>query len=173
MSVSERLARLRRRRWVRWTLDGLLLCALLTALATWQARSLPTGPTPDFALPALGGERYENAQLVGRPTLLVFWAPWCGVCRLESQNLSWVQALVGERARVLSVAVQYDSLDEVEAYVAAHGVDYPVLLGGRTTARRFGVQAYPTAFFLDSDGAIKRAAVGYTTTAGLLWRLLL
>jgi thioredoxin-related protein len=95
------------------------------------------------------------------------------VCRVESQNVSWLQALVGARAKVLSIAVQYDRPSQVTAYVGAQGVDYPVLLGGRDTAARFAVHAYPTLLFLDDQGAIKRASVGYTTTLGMLWRLLL
>lgn len=167
------LTALRARRWVRWSLDVLLLLVLVVAVGAFQTRKLPTGKPPSFTLPLLSGGTFSTGQLAGSPTLLVFWAPWCGVCRVESQNLSWLQALVGERAKVISVAVQYDSLSEVNAYVAAQEVDYPVLLGGRDSAAHFGVHAYPTVFFLDARGTIKRAAVGYTTTPGLLWRLLL
>jgi thiol-disulfide isomerase/thioredoxin len=168
-----RLGLWRQRRLVRWSLDALLLFVLLLAVGAWQTRALPSGRAPSFVLPTLAGGTLASRELTGRPTLLVFWAPWCGVCRAESQNLSWLQSLLGARARVLSVAVQYDQRSEVEAYVAAQGVDYPVLMGGADAARMFRVSSYPTVFFLDTNGAIKRSAVGYTTTLGLLWRLVL
>lgn len=170
---TDKAGALRERSWLRWLRDGLLLVVLLFAVGAYQTRSLPHGASPAFALPMRGGGTFERAQLSGKRTLLLFWAPWCGVCRVQSQNVSWLQSLVGARAQVISVAVQYDSLAEVDGYVAAQGVDYPVLLGGRATARRFAVKAYPTAFFLDEHGYIKRATVGYTSTLGLLWRLML
>jgi thiol-disulfide isomerase/thioredoxin len=105
--------------------------------------------------------------------LIVFWAPWCGVCRLESQNVSWLRSLVGTRAKVISIAAHYEAREQVDAFVREHEVDYPVLLGGREASRRFRVRAYPTLFFIAPDGEIKRAAVGYTTLFGLLWRLFL
>jgi thiol-disulfide isomerase/thioredoxin len=168
-----KLAKLGRGSLLRLLRDGLFLLVLMLVVGAFQTRDLPSGKLPSFALEALSGQTVSHDALSGRPTLLVFWAPWCGVCRLESQNVSWLQALVGAHANVLSVAVQYDRLQDVKAYVAAHDVDYPVLLGGRSTARRFGVKAYPTLFFVNAGGEIKHSAVGYTTTFGLLWRLLL
>lgn len=164
---------MRESRLARWSLDGLLLLVMLAAVGAWQARGLPSGKAPAFALPALAGGTVASAELAGSPTLLAFWAPWCGVCRAESQNLSWLQSLLGKRAKVISIASQYDQLSEVQAYVSEQGVDYPVLLGGRSVARSFEVHAYPTLFFLDANGEIKHAAVGYTTLLGMLWRLLL
>lgn len=160
------------RRWpVRVLRDALIVLALVIAVGAFQTRDLPSGPAPLFTLKSLSGELVKSESLAGRPGVLVFWAPWCGVCKAESQNVSWLQSLVGDRARVLSIASQYNALAEVKAYVAERQVDYPVLLGGRAAARSFDVKAYPTLFFLNARGEIKHAAVGYTTMFGLLWRL--
>lgn len=167
------LGTLRAQKRGRWLVDVLVVIVVIATVGAWQTRDLHSGKVPAFTLPTLAGGTLSSAQLAGTPTLLVFWAPWCGVCRLESQNLSWLQSLVGARAKVVSIAVQYDQLSEVHAYVREREVDYPVLLGGRDMARTFGVRGYPTLFFLDAHGQIKRSAVGYTTTLGLFWRLLL
>ncbi len=145
----------------------------LAAISAYQSRGLALGKLPELTLPTLAGEHFSTAALAGRPALVALWAPWCGVCRLESQNVSWLRSLVGSRAEVISIAVQYDSRTEVDAFVREHAVDYPVLLGGRESARRLHVRAYPTLLFIAPDGEIKHAAVGYTTMFGLLWRLFL
>jgi thiol-disulfide isomerase/thioredoxin len=161
------------RRALRWGFELALLAAAFVAIDAWQTRELPRGPAPHFTLRAIDGGSFDSAKLAGAPTLLLFWAPWCGVCRAQSQNVSWLQSLSGARTRVISVAASYRSVAEVRAYMSAQAVDYPVLLGDRAALRSFGVRGFPTAFFLDAQGKIVRSTTGYTTTPGLLWRALL
>jgi thioredoxin-related protein len=47
-----------------------------------------------------------------------------------------------------------------------------VLLGDEETVRAFRVEAFPTTYFLDAEGRITGSVAGYTTTPGLLARLL-
>lgn len=144
---------------------------LLWAISWFQARELPRGSAPAFALRTLDGDLVDNDALRGKPTLLVFWAPWCGVCRAMSQNVSWVASLERGRAHVVSVASDYQDPAQVRTYVREHGVDYAVLLGGKNAARAFGVRSFPTLFFLDERGQIRDAVIGYTSTLGMLLRL--
>jgi thioredoxin-related protein len=74
---------------------------------------------------------------------------------------------------VVSVAASFENVDQVRAYVRDHGVDYPVLLGDDALVRAFRVEAFPTVYFLDAGGRVRRSATGYTTTLGLLARLFL
>jgi thiol-disulfide isomerase/thioredoxin len=168
---AQRPARLRGAR--RWGLELLVVLALFMAINAWQTSDLPRGDVARFTLRAIDGGTFDSASLAGKPALLVFWAPWCGVCRAQSQNVSWAQSMAGARVRVVSVAASYRDVADVRAYMAEQDVDYPVLLGNAALARSFGVRAFPTAFYLDAQGKISRATVGYTTTFGLLWRALL
>lgn len=170
--MLDKLLSLRRLRAVRLAMDGVIVIAIFFAVSLWQTRSHLRGDAPAFSLSTIEGATVSTASLSGKPTLVVFWAPWCGVCKVESRNVSWLRSLVGERAHVISIASDYDDLADVRAYVAEQGVDYPVLLGGRKLARAFQVTAFPSAFFLDAEGRITSSVVGYTTTAGLLARLL-
>lgn len=170
---KERYLKARERRWVRWGSDLMLLGVVVLAIGVWQTRDLVRGPAPAFSLQTLSGQTVTSASLKGKPVLLAFWAPWCAVCKTESQNISWVQRLVGDRVRVLSVASSWDQLEQVKGYVADHAVDYPVLLDTSELATAFHVSAFPTVYFLDADGQVKHSAVGYTTTLGLLARVLL
>jgi thiol-disulfide isomerase/thioredoxin len=164
----------RTRRSVRWTVDVLALLGVLFIAGLWQTRNHVRGEAPAFSFASLeGGAPVSRASLEGRPTMLVFWAPWCTVCRAESKNISWVRSLAGARANVVSIAASYQNTADVTAYVREQGVDYPVLLGDDSVAERFAISAYPTVYFLDSKGRISSSVVGYSTTAGLLLRLLL
>lgn len=164
---------LRERRWFRWSMDLAVLAALLLGIGAWQARGHVRGVPPEAHLRTLDGAPVTLASLRGKPTMVAFWAPWCGVCAAQSANVGWAARLAGDRARVVSVATSFQDLAEVRAYVAEHEVTYPVLLGDEAVVRAFRVDAYPTLYFLDAEGRIKGSVAGYTTTAGMLARLLL
>jgi peroxiredoxin len=171
---TARYRRIRQRVWARWGIDLAILAALVLGIGAWQTRShLSGGQAPDAVLATLDGERVSLDSLRGKPVVLAFWAPWCSVCAAESQNLSWVRSVAGDRARVVSVAASFEDVGQVRAYVRDHGVDYPVLLGDDALLRAFHVEAFPTAYFLDARGRVQRSVTGYTTTLGLLARIFL
>jgi peroxiredoxin len=164
--------RARERWWVRQVMDLALVGLVFLAVMAWQTRRLPTGaPAPDFTLRTLSGAQVRLSELQGKPVVLAFWAPWCGVCKAESSTLSALQGTVGGSAHVLSVAVAYEDEEDVRRFAREHSVDYPVLLGSEELRRAYGVEQFPTTFFVSSEGQLERAAVGYTTRLGLLWRM--
>ncbi len=172
-TFRSKLSDLRKRRVVRWGLDAALFLLLFAAISAWQNRSHLSGPAPAVALPTLSGNTVSLADLKGRPVLVQFFAPWCGVCEAEADNLARVQRLVGDRAHVVTIASAWKSEGEVRAFAERNGLTVPVLLDPGDQAEAFRVQAYPTTYFLDRDGQVKGSATGYTTTAGLLLRLML
>jgi thiol-disulfide isomerase/thioredoxin len=158
---------------LRWAVDLTFVVAVFAGVSLWQTRAhLSGGPLPAFSLKALDGSAWSSSSLSGKPTLLAFWAPWCGVCKTESRNLGWARRLVGARANVVSVASAFRSEGDVSQYVTEQGVDYPVLLDDQGLAETMQVAAYPTVYFVDERGHIKGSVVGYTTTLGLALRTL-
>ena len=163
----------RTRRALRWAVDLAVVLALVAAIGAWQTRGHVRGvPLPAEALTSLDGRTVSLQSLAGKPTVLAFWAPWCGVCKASSDNLSRAAHLLGSRAQVVSIALAYNDRGQVERYVHDGAVDYPVLLGDDALARTLNVTSFPTLYFVGADGTISGSAVGYTTTLGLLWRLL-
>ena len=172
-SWRARLAALEQRRWFRWGGEALVVTLAVLAIGVVQTRHhLAGGERPAATFTTLEGEPVTLASLRGQPVALAFWAPWCGVCAAQSGNLSRAARWAGSRGRVVSVAAAFGDVAEVRAYMMEHAVEYPVLLGDDATVRAFQVEAYPTVYFLDAEGRIKRSVAGYTTTGGLLARLL-
>lgn len=168
-----RWERARGRRAFRWARDAAIVLLAAGAIGAWQTRHHVRGPAPEAALRTLAGDPVALASLRGRPTMLAFWAPWCGVCKAQSGNVSRVQRLAGEHARVVSVAAAYGDEAQVRAWVRERGVDYPVWLGDDAAVQAFRVEAFPTLYFLDAEGRVKGSVAGYTTTLGMLARLFL
>ena len=108
---------------------------------------------------------------LGKPTVIVFWAPWCTVCGAESGTISSLRSYYRDRVNVVSVALGYTKRAEVQKFIDDHKVDYPVLLGHRGITQAYRIEAYPTLYILDSKGQITHSTTGFTTLPGLVWRL--
>ncbi len=155
----------------RWAVDLSAVLFILLAVGAYQTRNHPRGAAPAYTFTTLDQQSVTLSSLAGKPTLLAVWAPWCGVCKAESGNVSRVHTWLGARANVVSVATGYNDLSEVRQYMTAQGVDYPVLLAQDDFQRVMHVEAFPTVFVLDSQGRIVSSMQGYTTTLGLMWRV--
>ncbi|MEL6182133.1 MAG: redoxin domain-containing protein [Myxococcota bacterium] len=161
----------------RWFVDLCLVAAVLYGVTTVQSWHLiATGePAPNFALSTLAGERIELEALRGKKVLLVFWAPWCGVCGAESDNISAIHSVYADDSdvEVLSVVLGHEGIDTVQAFVAEHDVTYPVLLGHRDVQKAYRIDRFPTAYVISESGQIEDTMVGYTTQLGMHLRLML
>lgn len=166
--------RVREHRAARWAIDLTIFAAIFAAISMWQTRDLvETGhAAPALTLQDMNGEVHDLADWKGEKTMLVFWAPWCGVCGAESDNVSRVQSWLGDSINVVSVVLGYESRASIEQFMEEQGVDYPVLLGDRATGQRFNISAYPTLYVIDEEGNVEHTVAGYTSTAGMLWRVL-
>lgn len=130
-----------------------MAAGLAAALCTGQAQASRT--IPPFTLDTLGGKHYTANELTGHPTLLVFWAPWCPVCRVELPEVNDLYRRWKSRGlRIIGIAFA-DSKDDIRDYVNAHRqtFTFPTLYDpGDRTATRFGVIGTPTVYLFDASG---------------------
>ena len=146
----------------------LVLLGLLAGIVFFQTRGLVSGRPPAIHGPTLDGSVFDLNHLSGRPSIIYFWASWCGVCEAIQDN---VQAVATDHP-IITVALKSGNAAEVSDYMRKESFDVPVLLDETgDLAQRYGVRGVPTLFFLDGQGNIRLTASGYTSEAGLRLRL--
>jgi cytochrome c biogenesis protein CcmG/thiol:disulfide interchange protein DsbE len=112
-------------------------------------------PAPSFALKAVGtGETIDLSKLRGKPTIINFWATWCGPCYQEHPTLVQNARMLGKDVQFVGVVFN-DTPDKILAFLADRGSAYPTLLDeSGKTAIAYGVGGVPETFFLDRSGKI-------------------
>lgn len=146
----------------------LVLLGLLAGIGFFQTRGLVSGTSPAIQGNTLEGQAFDLTRLSGRPSVIYFWASWCGVCKAMQDN---VQAVAIDHP-MITLALKSGNAAEVREYMRKEKFAVPVVLDETgEMAQRYGIRGVPTLFFLDADRNIRFTASGYTSEAGLRLRL--
>ena len=121
------------------------------------------GTLPGFSAPGLFGGTVTWSDYHGTPVVLVLWAPWCPDCREELPLVAQVAAAF-PRARVVSIVTAAGELPgpSPEGFMRSHHLTFLVALDA-TDGRlgdAFGVQGYPTIYYVRADGTVAQVTVG-------------
>jgi thiol-disulfide isomerase/thioredoxin len=140
-----------------------------------QARDITGEPAPPLAGPALDGNgTIDLAGLKGRPTVVVFWLPWCDHCRelLSELDAAWKAA--APDANILTAGMEYDDPDSepppgfenAGAFVDTTGLGLPSIAADWDRMRDdWGFRSVPTVFILDADHVVREIVRGRATDA--------
>ncbi len=141
--------------------------ALLFLLAASAPPKIGDG-APAFSLARLTasatseGQAIDRAWLSGQVTAVEFFATWCAPCRENLDDLREIQGELGNRVRVLVIAV--DEPAKVREFLKGHPSLEQVAWALDSTgevARRWGEDRLPTTFFLDKKAIIRRINRGH------------
>lgn len=146
------------------TVTGLVLSAVLLLAGcgtTGDGADASASVDPrqlSFSAVTAEGTTFDGEELVGKPAVLWFWAPWCPTCRAQAGGVTRLAEEYAGRVNVVGVGGLGDVAD-IRDY--ARQVDGPVQLVDPEGAvwRHFGVTAQSTYVVLDADGAV--VASGY------------
>lgn len=157
-----------RRRLLRWSLEALVLLAIIFALRAWHAPEVASETLPRLAGQTLDGQPVDTAELAGRGFIVHVWGSWCPICRMELDGM----AGLARDVPVVSIAWRSGEDGAVHAFLAGEGVELAVVNdpGGRLVAP-LGVKGVPLHLVVDGAGRIRFVETGYTTPWGLRARL--
>ncbi|MDE2980753.1 MAG: TlpA disulfide reductase family protein [Gemmatimonadota bacterium] len=138
-----------------------------TLLESAEARMLPriVADTVRWAprsssLADKNGNRVLLSDLIeGRNTVLVFWARSCGYSVAEIPQVVRLRELLESTGvQILSITTDDQPGPDMEEFIAARGVTYPVYYDLAAEAKNaFGVSGIPSYFILDASGRVRFA----------------
>lgn len=125
------------------------------------------GLLPALSLPCLDGRgTVALRSLAGTPTVVNFWASWCGPCRDELPAFSRLHAT--GKVRVLGVASS-DRPAAAAAYAADAKLPFPSLLDeDGAVLRALGRRGLPETVFVDAAGRVRAIYQGVPLTDATL-----
>lgn len=116
----------------------------------------------------LAGNRQE-IRYGEHPMLLVFWATWCGPCKLELNRINRLikQGELGPALKVISVV--YDEKPELVQMTAQdRGYQFPVVLDHKgLLTQNFKVHGTPTLVLLNAQGGVEWVSTGVSASLEL------
>jgi len=117
-------------------------------------------PAPDFSLTDIEGQTHKLSDYRGKDVAVVFWATWCGPCRLEVPHLKELRnTFPKDKLAILAISSEPAAL--VKTFATEQGINYTVLTSSGSLPTPFDqVQNIPTTFFVGADGKFKLAVEG-------------
>ena len=118
---------------------------------------------PDFIVYDAEGNEVHLSDYVGKPTVLNFWASWCGPCQMEMPDFHEKYLELGEEVNFLMVNMTTgrETMESASAFIEKNEYSFPVFYDTDSdAAMTYGAYSLPTTFFIDADGYAIAQATG-------------
>ena len=111
---------------------------------------------PDFTVYDQEGNAVSLSDFIGKPTIVNFWASWCGPCKMEMPDFNEKYKELGEEINFLMVNMTdgaQETIEKAKAFVEESGYSFPVYYDtDLDAAMTYGVSSIPSTFFIDAEG---------------------
>ena len=118
----------------------------------------------DFTALDYNGNTVKLSDYVGKPVVLNFWATWCGYCKQEMPDFDRAAKDFPDVTFLMVNATDgvSETVASAKKYVEDEGYEnFTVLFDTKSEAQiTYGINAYPTTFFIDETGTPRLYAQG-------------
>jgi len=121
------------------------------------------GTAPDFTLSDIRGNTVSLSEHRGKVVLVEFWATWCAPCRESIPLVNNIFERYRDRGLVvlgISIDKGANTRSEVDAFIKARHITYPVLLAEHSVEQAYGVRGVPMGYLINKDGVVVTKHVG-------------
>ncbi|MEC4679026.1 MAG: TlpA disulfide reductase family protein [Nitrospirota bacterium] len=112
---------------------------------------------PNFSLSTADGQHFTQNEMLGKTTLVIFWASWCGTCHQELPKVRALQEKWKDKAfQVIAIGFR-DTEQNISHYVKKNPdvFSFPVFYDkDDTVSAQFGAMATPTLFLFDKEAKL-------------------
>ncbi|KON87580.1 thiol:disulfide interchange protein [Sporosarcina globispora] len=119
---------------------------------------------PDFELTDMEGDTVKLSDYRGKAVLLNFWASWCPPCRAEMPHMEKLfNKYKDENFDILAVNLTNTEKNsgDAEKFVKELGLTFSIPMDVKgAVGADYNIMAYPTSYFIDSDGVIREKVLG-------------
>jgi peroxiredoxin len=132
-----------------------------SGISSSQAVTVQVGqPAPAFQLTGLDGKTVSLQQYSGQPILINFWATWCGPCKDEMPLIA--ERYLQYQPDLIVLAIEEgESLSDVKKFSEENNLPFLILLDEAIEiGNLYGIDAYPTTFFVDGNGVVQAVEIG-------------
>ena len=140
-----------------------LVLAAAVGTGAWVALDTGRAPAPESTFVLLDGSQHRSAALLGKVTLVNFWATSCTTCVAEMPALAATyQKYQSQGFDTLAVAMSYDPPQYVLNFAQSRQLPFKVALDNTgAVAKAWGdVQLTPTTYLVNKRGEIVKSYVG-------------
>lgn len=131
-----------------------------------------TVSAPEIVLSDAEGSEIDFSSIRGdKPAVINFWSSKCPPCRSEMPDFEKAYQKYGDTVQFIMINV-YGALGETETsgkeYIAEEGYTFPVYYDMDQSATiTYGINSFPTSYFIDASGNIVTGARGAITESML------
>ena len=136
---------------------------LIAFVAVLLFLSLQTNSVKNLNLITISGEKITSQQLLGKITLINFWATDCPGCINEMPGLiETYNQYKDQGLEVIAVAMYYDPPSRVISFTKNNNLPFPVVLDtNKEIISKFdNVKLTPTSIILDKNGYVINTIIG-------------
>ena len=117
---------------------------------------------PDFKLEDIEGNEFSSFQLIGKPTLINFWAISCSPCVAEIPDLNKLEEKYGTLMNFVAITDMSCDKDRMNLFLEKKPFNFKLLYDNLTEYKKnLGVKSIPRNIFIDKEGYIRYIKSGY------------